>query len=133
MAKKRKINRFRSGYEREVCGKLDDLGVDFEYETKNLYYEVSEQRKYTPDVILPNGIILELKGRFSAADRKKMLLVIHQHPTLDIRMVFQRHTNKLFKGSKTTYSEWCDKHNIKWASKTIPIEWIKEKTKHPKK
>ena len=21
---------------------------------------------------------------------------------------------------------WCDKHNIKWADKTIPEEWIKE-------
>jgi hypothetical protein len=125
--------RFRSNYEREVCSLLDDENVPFEYESINLYYEVSEQRKYTPDVVLPNGIILELKGRFTSNDRKKMLLVISQHPGLDIRMVFQRHTNKLFKGSKTTYSEWCDKHNIKWADKTIPLEWIKESKKHPKK
>ena len=67
----RKKNRYRSGYEKTVCGELDNLNIDFEYETRNLYYEVSEQRKYTPDVILPNGIILELKGRFSASDRKK--------------------------------------------------------------
>jgi|TARA_R110000824_G_scaffold158774_5_gene332836 hypothetical protein len=125
--------RFRSNYEREVCTLLDDDEVKFEYETMNLYYEVSEQRKYTPDVILPNGIILELKGRFTTADRKKMLLVIKQHPDLDIRMVFQRHTNKLFKGSLTTYSEWCNKKGIKWASKTVPKEWIKEPRKHPKK
>ena len=129
----RKKNRYRSGYEKTVCGELDNLNIDFEYETRNLYYEVSEQRKYTPDIILPNGIILELKGRFSASDRKKMLLVIKQHPDLDIRMVFQRHTNKLFKGSKTTYSEWCEKHNIKWADKQVPIEWIKENKKVPKK
>ena len=125
--------RFRSNYEKVVCGSLDDQGIPFDYETINLYYEVSEQRKYTPDVILSNGIILELKGRFTSNDRKKMLLVIAQHPEKDIRMVFQRHTNKLFKGSKTTYSEWCEKHNIKWADKMIPIEWIKEKKKHPKK
>lgn len=112
-----------------MCGKLDEQNVSFEYETVNLHYEVSEQRKYTPDVILPNGIILELKGRFSTADRKKMLLVIAQHPDKDIRMVFQRHTNKLFKGSKTTYSKWCDKNNIKWADKVVPIEWINEKNK----
>jgi hypothetical protein len=125
--------RFRSNYEREVCNELDDDEVEFEYETMNLYYEVSEQRKYTPDVILPNGIILELKGRFTTADRKKMLLVMKQHPDLDIRMVFQRHTNKLFKGSLTTYSEWCNKKGIKWASKTVPKEWIKESKKLPKK
>ena len=125
--------RFRSNYEREVCNLLDDDEVKFEYETMNLYYEVAEQRKYTPDVILPNGIILELKGRFTTADRKKMLLVMKQHPDLDIRMVFQRHTNKLFKGSLTTYSEWCNKKGIKWASKTVPKEWIKESRKLPKK
>tara|TARA_B110000091_G_scaffold212464_1_gene259258 strand:- start:83 stop:481 length:399 start_codon:yes stop_codon:yes gene_type:complete len=125
--------RFRSNYEREVCNLLDDDEVKFEYETMNLYYEVAEQRKYTPDVILPNGIILELKGRFTTADRKKMLLVMKQHPDLDIRMVFQRHTNKLFKGSLTTYSEWCNKKGIKWASKTVPKDWIKESKKPPKK
>lgn len=126
---KKTIHRFRSNYEKVVCNKLDEQNVPFQYETLNLHYEVSEQRKYTPDVILPNGIILELKGRFSTADRKKMLLVISQHPDKDIRMVFQRHTNKLFKGSKTTYSEWCDKNNIKWADKVVPIEWINEKKK----
>jgi len=126
-------NRYRSNYERDVCGYLDFQGIPFEYESLNLHYEVSEQRKYTPDITLPNGIIIELKGWFTANDRKKMLLVIEQHPERDIRMVFQRHTNKLFKGSKTTYSEWCEKHNIKWADKTIPIEWTKESKKHPKK
>ncbi len=126
---KKTIHRFRSNYEKVVCNKLDEQNIPFQYETLNLHYEVSEQRKYTPDVILPNGIILELKGRFSTADRKKMLLVIAQHPDKDIRMVFQRHTNKLFKGSKTTYSEWCDKNNIKWADKVVPIEWINEKKK----
>lgn len=126
---KKTIHRFRSNYEKVVCNKLDEQNVPFQYETLNLHYEVSEQRKYTPDVILPNGIILELKGRFSTADRKKMLLVISQHPDKDIRMVFQRHTNKLFKGSKTTYSQWCDKNNIKWADKVVPIEWINEKKK----
>tara|TARA_R110002074_G_scaffold11097_2_gene41271 strand:+ start:1394 stop:1789 length:396 start_codon:yes stop_codon:yes gene_type:complete len=130
---KKTNHRYRSNYERDVCGILYTQGVPFEYESLNLHYEVSEQRKYTPDVILSNGIIIELKGWFTANDRKKMLLVIEQHPEKDIRMVFQRHTNKLFKGSKTTYSEWCEKHNIKWADKIIPIEWTKENKKHPKK
>ena len=119
-------NRYRSRFEEDVCSRLK---VPFEYETINLYYEVREQRKYIPDVILPNGIIIELKGRFTAKDRKKMLLVIEQHPDLDIRMVFMRHTNKLNKHSRTTYAQWCDKNNIKWASKIIPEEWIKEKKK----
>jgi len=119
-------NRYRSKYEDDVCGRLDAAKVLFDYETINLHYRVIEQRKYTPDVILPNGIIIELKGRFTSSDRKKMLLVIAQHPDLDIRMVFMRPKNKLSKISRTTYAQWCDKNNIKWADKYIPEEWIKE-------
>ena len=55
-----------------------------------------------------------------------MLLVITQHPDLDIRMVFMRPNNRLSKTSKTTYAMWCDKNNVKWANKYIPIEWINE-------
>ena len=62
-----------------------------------------------------------------------MLLVIAQHPELDIRMVFMRPNNKLNKNSRTTYAQWCDKNNIKWANKYIPTEWIKEGKKHPKR
>ena len=119
-------NRYRSKYEEDVCDRLDKAKIPFDYETINLHYEITEQRKYIPDVILPNGIIIELKGRFTAKDRKKMLLVIEQHTDLDIRMVFMRHKNKLNKHSKTTYSVWCDKHNIKWADKYIPDSWIRE-------
>jgi hypothetical protein len=128
-----KINRYRSKYEEDVCGKLDEANISFDYETINIHYQITEQRRYTPDVILPNGIIIELKGRFSAKDRKKMLLVIQQYPDLDIRMVFMRSKNKLYKHSNTTYAQWCDNHNIKWADKYIPKEWIQEKKKLPKK
>ena len=120
-------NRYRSKYEEDVCSRLDKAKILFDYETINLYYQVTEQRKYIPDVILPNGIIVELKGRFTAKDRKKMLLVMNQHPDLDIRMVFMRPNNKLNKHSRTTYAQWCDKNNIKWANKYIPEQWIKEK------
>jgi len=126
-------NRYRSKYEQEVCSKLRKDKVKFDYESINLYYEVTEQRRYLPDIVLPNGIVIELKGRFTAKDRKKMLLVIEQHPHLDIRMVFMRPKNKLNKHSNTTYAQWCDKNNVKWADKYIPIEWIKETKKHPKK
>jgi len=119
-------NRYRSKYEEDVCGRLDKAKIPFDYETINIHYQVTEQRKYIPDVILPNGIIIELKGRFTAKDRKKMLLVIEQHPDLDVRMVFMRPNNKLNKHSKTTYAMWCDKNNVKWANKYIPVDWINE-------
>jgi hypothetical protein len=54
-----------------------------------------------------------------------MLAVKECNPELDIRMVFQRPFNKLYKGSKSTYAMWCEKHGIPWTSfNNIPKEWI---------
>ena len=86
----------------------------------------SQGCKYTPDFIFPNGIIIETKGRFVAADRRKHLEIQKQHPEKDIRFVFSNAKNKLNKGSKTTYAMWCEQKGFKWAEKSIPEEWIKE-------
>jgi hypothetical protein len=119
---------YRSGLESKVSAQLNEAGVSFEYETFKIEYQVNETRKYTPDFRLPNGIIVETKGRFVAADRKKHLLVQQQHPDLDIRFVFSNSKAKLNKGAKSTYADWC-KHGFLYADKTIPEEWLDEDTK----
>tara|TARA_R110001606_G_scaffold60362_2_gene142301 strand:+ start:1387 stop:1647 length:261 start_codon:yes stop_codon:yes gene_type:complete len=86
---------------------------------------VNETRTYTPDFELPNGIIIESKGRFVSADRKKHLKVKEQYPKLDIRFVFSNSRGKINKGSKTTYAMWCDKYGFKYADKEIPEKWLK--------
>ena len=55
------------------------------------------------------------------------MLIKKQHPELDIRFVFMNPNGKIRKGSKTTYANFCDKHDIIWAAKTIPQEWYNEK------
>lgn len=119
---------YRSGLEKRIQDQLNGLSVDYEYEKLKIEYEVHEVRKYTPDfVILSNGIIVESKGRFVTADRKKHLLIKKQHLTLDIRFVFSNSKAKINKGSKTTYGDWCDKHGFLYADKLIPEEWLREK------
>jgi len=117
---------YRSGLEDRISEQLKSLGVQFKYEEFKIKYEVNEIRTYTPDFELPNGIIIESKGRFVAADRKKHLLVKDQFPRLDIRFVFSNSKGKISKGSKTSYADWCDKHGYRYADKLIPEEWIKE-------
>ena len=117
---------YRSGLEEDLAKELEDKGVAYEYETLTIKYAVNEVRKYTPDFKLPNGIIIESKGRFTSADRKKHLLVQMQHPEYDIRFVFSNSKAKLNKGSKTTYADWCLKHGFQYADKHIPEDWIKE-------
>ena len=118
---------YRSGLEVKVSDQLKEAGINFEYESFKIEYEVQEFRKYTPDFKLPNGIIIETKGRFVAADRKKHLLIQKQHPDLDIRFVFTNSRAKLNKGAKSTYGEWCDKYGFLYADKWIPESWLKEK------
>ena len=117
---------YRSGLEGRISKQLTELSVPFKYEEFKVKYQVSEVRTYTPDFELPNGIIIESKGRFVAADRKKHLMVQKQHPLLDIRFVFSNSRAKINKGSKTTYGDWCDKHGFLYADKLIPKEWLDE-------
>ena len=120
---------YRSGLEEKVSKQLDELSVEYEYEKLKIVYEVHEKRTYTPDFkILSNGIIVETKGRFLGADRKKHLLVKKQHPELDIRFVFSNSKAKLSKGSPTSYADWCNKNGFKWADKLVPQEWLDEVT-----
>ena len=94
------------------------------YEKFTLPYTIpATQHKYTPDFILPNGIIVEAKGIFDVADRQKHILVKKQYPDLEIRFVFSNPKTKLYKGSKTTYGMWCEKHGYKYAKGYIPDSW----------
>lgn len=127
----KKVNTsFRSGFEEKVMAQLKDAGVKAEYETCRVDYTTPPVlHHYTPDFILPNGIIVETKGLFSAADRKKHLLIKKQNPDLDIRFVFQNPKNKLSRASKTTYAAWCEKNGFLWAKEWVPASWIKEKNR----
>jgi hypothetical protein len=81
-------NGYRSGLEDDIAKDLKDRGVEFEYEKLKVQWQLLENKTYTPDFKLPNGIIIESKGRFVQADRKKHLIIQDQHPFLDIRFVF---------------------------------------------
>lgn len=116
---------YRSGLEDRISKQLKALSVPVKYEEMKIKYAINEVRTYTPDFELPNGIIIESKGRFVVSDRKKHLLIKKQHPNLDIRFVFSNSKAKINKGSKTTYGMWCDKHGFLYADKLIPEEWIK--------
>ena len=118
---------YRSGFEHKVADQLSENKIKFEYETTTINYIKPETKHtYTIDFTLPNGILVETKGRWVAEDRKKHLLIKKQHPELDIRIVFMSGKTKIRKGSKTTYGDWCDKHQIPWAEKQIPEAWFSE-------
>jgi Phage endonuclease I len=118
----------RSGLEDVICKELSERGIPYKYEELTIIYTQPEkQRKYTPDIVLENDIVVEIKGRWVTADRQKIGLVKAQFPDLDLRMVFSNSKTKISKTSKTTYADYCDKLGIPYADKMIPDEWINEK------
>ena len=119
---------FRSGLEERVARQLDEQGVTYEYEELKIHYtKPIEHSTYTPDFVLPNGIIIETKGQFVTSDRKKHKIIKQQFgDRYDIRFVFSNPNTRIGKKSKTTYAAWCEKFGFKYAKEKIPQDWIKE-------
>lgn len=126
------VNKYRSGSERRLADVLKAAKCPFQFEPYYIQYRVEQTRKYLPDFVLPNGIILEVKGRFTAPDRQKQLLVRKSNFFEDIRIVFDNPNNKLYKGAKSTYGDWCRKHGIIFCSSKdhkVIGAWVSEQ--HP--
>lgn len=126
--------KYKSGLEQLVAQVFDANKMPFTYEDTSLRFIVPEtKRRYTPDFKLKShpNLYIEAKGRFSAADRKKMLLVKEQYPKLKFVMLFGRAHNTLSKKSATTYGDWCDANGIGWIDLkefiACPLSLIKNK------
>ena len=120
---KKKTSKFRSTLERRIATLLMTLGVSYEYESEKIPYVI--EHHYTPDFVLPNHVYLEAKGYWAPEDRRKVLAVKKDNPDMDLRMVFQAPYNTISKRSKTTYAQWCEKHEIPWTHfHDIPLDWL---------
>ena len=99
--RKKRTSSYRSGLEENVINNLKQRNVRFKYEQRVInYFKPATKHKYTPDIELENGILIEIKGFFKREDRKKHLLVKEQNPKLDIRFIFGNSRNKIYKGSR---------------------------------
>lgn len=117
--------RYKSKFEKVLGEQLVKLKAGALYEPFKLKYILD--LTYTPDWVLPNGIILEGKGLLDYETRRKMLAVKLANPDLDIRFIFMKGTNKIRKGSDTTYMDWAEQNGFKASDGYVPPEWIREK------
>lgn len=109
----------RNKFEQAVS---DALGDDYAYEPIKLTYVLTST--YTPDFVdVVNKRIVESKGLFDAADRRKMIAVKAQYPDWTFVLCFQTPNAKLRKGSKTTYAKWAEKNGFEWTT----VQAIKSK------
>ena len=132
---------YRSKFEARVAKDLKKRGIRFEYEAYQFSYTEPLRRNrarcldcggnklvrdgwYTPDFWLPDhGLFVETKGRFTAADRRKMLSVISENTDEKFVMVFMRN-NRIHKNSKTTYADWCEANGVTYSIGTVKEEWL---------
>lgn len=123
------LHEYDSAYEGKVVEGLkaldptirkNDIGPDGQHFPYHL-----APKKYWPDVVLPSGICIEIKGMFDSEDRTKLLTVKAQNPGADIRIVFQRPSSPLYKGAKSTYGDWAAKHGFPFCKgPDVPPEWL---------
>jgi len=123
-------NGYRSGLEDDIARDIGDRGLPIYYEVVKIpFLQPEKKRTYSPDFVLPNGIVIETKGQFTTDDRQKHLWVREQHPDLDLRFIFTRSKTRLGKQSRTTYADWCEGKNPRkvvflFADKQIPEAWF---------
>ena len=120
---------YRSNLEWPIAQQIQKEKHELRYEIIKIQWVDFSIRSYTPDFVLDNGIVLEVKGYWSTSDRRKHLEIKRQHPELDIRLVFENSSRKIRKGSNTSYGKWCDKKDIIYCDRVIPKIWLKEKFK----
>jgi len=123
----------KSGLEEAVFNYLNNNNCMFVYEGIKIAYSSPETKKtYTPDFPISKcNIIVETKGAFQSADRKKMKLIKAQHPEFDIRFIFSNAKTKIGKKSKTTYGKWCELFGFKYhcvqsTKLPFPKDWLSE-------
>lgn len=133
---------FRSLLEKNFSNYLKGLGVKFLYEPCKLKYVIpAVNRNYIPDFVITNKksltgsdirdiVVIETKGRLTARDAKKMILVREYNPEVIIKFVFPYdaiyHKGKKGRdGGKYRYSDWCVDNGFDFfVGQEPPKEWV---------
>ena len=116
---------YASQFEHDVCeGVLDSIPPLQRVDASTVRIPYSIYGDYIPDLVLPNGVVVEIKGWFPAEDRRKIHAVVKSNENLDLRMVFSDPWTK--QGNLSAPHKWCHKRGITWAGGAIPREWLDE-------
>jgi predicted nuclease of restriction endonuclease-like RecB superfamily len=108
---------YKNLFEATVAKQIKRSKVPFKYESEKIPYVIASH--YKPDFVLstPLGkVYVECKGYFRPEDKRKLVAVKRQHPSMDIRI--------LFYAERSSYTRWATKHGFKWAVEKIPKDWL---------
>lgn len=131
--------KYRSAFEERLAQQLEEAGVEFEYEKYTYTFDVPvgqrlvcdecggnsivREKRYTPDFFLPNGMVIEAKGKLLAEHRRVFEAFKLAFPEEDFRLIFMR-DNLLRKRGKHRYSDWARSAGIRYSIGRIDPEWL---------
>lgn len=106
--------KFRSEFEREFWTK-NKAKIPMEFEPFHIIGERIQKVRYLPDFVIKDTphspVVFETKGWWRPPDRTKLKCILESNPAVTVIMVFQA-DNKIRKGSKTKYSDYCTRNRI---------------------
>lgn len=108
----------RNKFENRIHLSLKKAKVKVKYESEKIPYLISGH--YIPDFVIETAsgkIYIETKGHFRPEAKRKMVAVKKLNPTLDIRILFYKHSK--------ANEKWCAKYGFPYAHTDIPKEWLK--------
>jgi|TARA_Y100000034_G_scaffold83852_1_gene100442 hypothetical protein len=116
--------KYKSNLERNIAKALEESKIVFEYESQRLFYQ-PKVRTYLPDFYIPDDdFYIEGKGYFHDSQERTRHLLIREQLGVDVKFVFGNSSNRIGKGSKMTYANWCDKHNFDYSDERPLKKWF---------
>lgn len=117
-------NKFNVGhgkkFENLVLEELRESEVPFIFEGLKVTYTYNAV--YKPDIVLENGVLIEIKTYLPYDEQRKLRAIKETNPSLDLRLVFEK-PDKLLPNSKLTHGQWATKYGFMWAEGKVPAEW----------
>lgn len=116
----------KSMLEVRVAADMDRRGITWEYEMEKLRYQHNPQI-YRPDFTLrdTDDLLIEVKGKLVAADRKKLIAIKRCNPDRRICLVFGYANNKLASTPNSLkYWQWAERNGFAWSEGVVKDEWL---------
>lgn len=111
MSSKPRKSRYRSGLEQKFAAALPRRMMEYEpFDVPYVTY-----RKYKPDFVYKDKILIECKGFFREGDTQKYKAIrdcIEQIAGMSLVFLLSDPNKKVRKGGKLTMGQWCDKEGF---------------------
>lgn len=95
---------FRSTWEANYARYLNYIGVKWKYEP--ITYNLANNKTYTPDFLLEDGTIVEIKGWLTKQGKEKLNAFTKEYPNVTVIIVTRKEYNEIKKNYQFEIEKW---------------------------